>query len=165
MWKLFLPVPKWFLLDMQRNPAHWLLSHHTSSSHMWAPERWHFQQWSPWMLTELSQCEETGWTWQTDALASRWLCNPELGPCWHSPAVTATEWKIGFSIKKEVGIKTKSHRYENISNCHCSFYYKELITVFISIFTFRIYPTAVSVSNVHYNSCWYDFVLFPRNAG
>lgn len=53
-----------------------------------------------------AQCEETGRTWLTDALAARWPCNPELEPRWCWPAATATERKPLLSIKTKAWIKT-----------------------------------------------------------
>lgn len=49
-----------------------------------------------------AQCEETDGTWRTDALAARWLCNPELQPRWHCAAVSAAERKPVLSTKTNV---------------------------------------------------------------
>ena len=84
-----------------------------------SPEAWPYSainnvrcQWAA------AQCEETGRTWQTDALAARWPCNPEPEPQRCCPAVTATERKLLLSIKTNVWMRTRdgAHRYGKISN-------------------------------------------------
>lgn len=79
-----------------------------------------------------AQCEEAGRSWQTDALAARWPCNPELGPRWCCPAVAATERKLLLSIKTKVGIKTVGWRSQIWKK------YQTVTVAFIPLKRFRL---------------------------
>lgn len=76
---------------------------------MWSPKGWHIQQSLLWTLAESKQhnARKQARTWQTDALVSRWLRNPELEPRRCCPAVTATDRKLLLSIKTKEWIRTR----------------------------------------------------------